>query len=44
VSTPLEDGLAWALRIGQHLGVDVDHYLVAAKCHHLPVTLLTDQE
>ena len=29
MSTPLEDGLARRLRIGQHLGVDVDHHLVA---------------
>jgi hypothetical protein len=29
VSTPLQDGLARLLRIGQHLGVDVDHHLVA---------------
>jgi len=29
VSTPFEDGLARLLRIGQHLGVNVDHHLVA---------------
>jgi hypothetical protein len=28
VRAPLEDGLAGLLRVGQRLGVDVDHHLV----------------
>jgi len=29
VSTPFEDRLARLRRVGQHLGIDVDHHLVA---------------
>jgi hypothetical protein len=27
--TAIEYGLPWLIRIGQHLGIDVDHHLIA---------------